>query len=242
MYQNYIFDLYGTLIDLHTNEQQEKVWAELAKFYVYNGADYEKQELHDAYLAEVTARLQAITVKRETDHPDTDISDVFAFLYRAKKVKPSSSLVRSTTRLFRSLSLEYLRLYDGVAETLQVLKERGGKLFLLSNGQREFSLPELQHLGIDTLFDGLFFSADYELCKPDVRFMEALFEAHGIGPKQSVMIGNDHTTDIEIARRLHMDALYIHTNCSHNISQDQVHCKYQIWDNDFRRLQSFFSY
>ena len=50
-YQNYIFDLYGTLVDIHTDEDQPAAWAALARFYSYYGARYAPDELHAAYLA-----------------------------------------------------------------------------------------------------------------------------------------------------------------------------------------------
>ena len=234
-YRNYIFDLYGTLINLRTNEEKAALWRELAKFYTYNGAPYTMKELRAAYLDRVQRSLARI---KHTEYPDIEISHMFRDLYRAKGVQAAAPLIRHTTRLFRSLSLDYLHLYDGVAETLDWLKQRGGRLYLLSNGQSEFSLPEMRHLGIYESFDGLHFSADYRICKPDIALMHRLFEAHGIGPEDSVMIGNDHTTDIEIARRIGMDSVYIHTNCSHEITE--VDCKYQIWDNDFRQFMQFF--
>ena len=32
-YKNYIFDLYGTPVDIHTDEEQELLWEKLALFY-----------------------------------------------------------------------------------------------------------------------------------------------------------------------------------------------------------------
>lgn len=39
-YENYIFDLYGTLIDIHTDEEEKALWKALAKFYRAHGAFY----------------------------------------------------------------------------------------------------------------------------------------------------------------------------------------------------------
>ena len=39
-YENYIFDLYGTLIDIHTEEGEKKLWKALAKHYRKHGAFY----------------------------------------------------------------------------------------------------------------------------------------------------------------------------------------------------------
>ena len=44
-YDNYIFDLYGTLADIHTEENDPLVWKKLALFYGYYDADYIYQSI-----------------------------------------------------------------------------------------------------------------------------------------------------------------------------------------------------
>ena len=56
-YQNYIFDLYGTLVDIHTDEDDEKLWEALALFYGKQNANYTAKEIHADYLANVEALL-----------------------------------------------------------------------------------------------------------------------------------------------------------------------------------------
>ena len=36
-YDNYVFDLYGTLVDIHTDEEPKEIWDKLALFYGYYG-------------------------------------------------------------------------------------------------------------------------------------------------------------------------------------------------------------
>ena len=38
-YDNYVFDLYGTLVDIHTEEDFPKLWEKLALFFGYYGAN-----------------------------------------------------------------------------------------------------------------------------------------------------------------------------------------------------------
>ena len=38
MYSTYIFDLYGTLVDIHTDESKKILWEKLALFYGFYGA------------------------------------------------------------------------------------------------------------------------------------------------------------------------------------------------------------
>lgn len=50
-YDNYIFDLYGTLVDIHTEENDPLVWKKLALFYGYYDANYAPEELKERYAA-----------------------------------------------------------------------------------------------------------------------------------------------------------------------------------------------
>ena len=49
MYKNYIFDLYGTLIDINTDEWSAKLWKSLQILYAYHGAEYTPQEIKREY-------------------------------------------------------------------------------------------------------------------------------------------------------------------------------------------------
>ena len=44
-----IFDLYGTLVDIHTDEGKAEVWERLSLFYSYYGASYTPEEMRGGY-------------------------------------------------------------------------------------------------------------------------------------------------------------------------------------------------
>ncbi|MBP3814867.1 MAG: HAD family hydrolase, partial [Butyrivibrio sp.] len=49
-FDNYIFDLYGTLIDIHTDEEQHGLWQDMAAYLQCQfGADYTAKELRKRY-------------------------------------------------------------------------------------------------------------------------------------------------------------------------------------------------
>ncbi len=52
-YRTCIFDLYGTLVDIHTDENAPQVWEALAAHYSARGAVYRPKELRDAYFRAV---------------------------------------------------------------------------------------------------------------------------------------------------------------------------------------------
>ena len=44
-YSNYIFDLYGTLVDIWTDEESPVLWEQMASLYSCYGADYTAEAL-----------------------------------------------------------------------------------------------------------------------------------------------------------------------------------------------------
>ena len=48
-YRAYLFDLYGTLVDIHTDEGKAAFWKRLAAYYSAHGAAYHDAELRAAY-------------------------------------------------------------------------------------------------------------------------------------------------------------------------------------------------
>ena len=222
-YTNYIFDLYGTLVDIHTDEDSAFVWEKLSLFMSYHGAQYSPLDLKNAYLKLVKKEQALLITKkpamidRKDSHeatPEIDIKAVFQKLYTNKNIDASDELILHTGQFFRALSTEYLKLYPGTKAMLTALKSSKKRVYLLSNAQRIFTAYELQCLGLTDYFDDIFISSDYGTKKPDSAFFNALINAHKLDVKNSIYIGNDSICDIYGASRLGMDTFYVHSNIS----------------------------
>lgn len=90
-YDNYVFDLYGTLVDIHTEEDFPKLWEKLALFFGYYGAIYEPKELQKRYAALVSDCERALKKTLEEDRhythgasPEIEIGEVFENCIRKK--------------------------------------------------------------------------------------------------------------------------------------------------------------
>ena len=220
-YQNYIFDLYGTLVDIHTDENKASVWNKAAVYFSAQGASYTGKELKTRYAALIAEEEKKLQRKLQKKYPGITVKEVeinldrvFVKLYREKGIKANRQLIKDSMIAFRAITMEKLRLFPGTVELLQGLRDAGKKVYLLSNAQTSFTYPEMKALGITEYFDDIFFSSDLEVKKPSAKFYEALFEKHGLKKEESVMVGNDRFADVQGALDFGMEAVYLHTEQS----------------------------
>jgi len=196
MYKNYIFDLYGTLVDIWTDEEQPYLWEKMSEIYRAYGAEYKPEELKEAF-----RRLEREELLRQrVEYAEIDLTGIFLSLYNRKQVVCSAELARMTAVVFRTLSRKRLQLYNGVTELLETLRERGMGVYLLSNAQSDFTRPELSMLGLTRLFDGIFISSEHGVKKPSPVYFGKLLQTYGLRREECVMIGNDEESDIAGAR------------------------------------------
>lgn len=231
-YTDLIFDLYGTLVDIHT-EEDNTVWEKCALYFGYYGAPYTGPELKTAFSA-LMAQKQAKAGQDYECFPDLPFEPVMAELFRRKGVAGNAdALGANASQLFRIASTDYIRLYPGVTESLENLRKKGYRLWLLSNAQRIFTAYELNHLGLAPYFDGIYISSDYGCRKPDIRFFNALLQEQKLDPEKCLMIGNDLETDIAGAKHAGLDTLYMHTGLTppHQRAADPANpYEYEGWD------------
>ncbi len=212
MYKNYIFDLYGTLVDIRTDESKESLWEGMAELYGNEGAAYETEELKQAYLLLCKEEEERIRQENGCSHPEIEIGEVFRKLYARKSVRVGEEAVTYAAGRFRKWSREYMRVYDGAIEMLEELRMMGRRVFLLSNAQRLFTVSEIEVLGLGKLFDDIFISSDYGVKKPERAYMELLLKKHRLEIRDCIMIGNELGSDIEIANVCGMDSLLLQGN------------------------------
>ena len=215
-YEAFLLDLYGTLVDIHTDENQPSLWQQVAGFAVSHGAAWEPRELHRAYLAAVEEAEEALRV-RDRGIPlaqgEIDLGAVFARLYAQKGVTAEDRLIAETALVFRRASTRRLRLYAGARELLSTLRQQA-RVVLLSNAQSLFTRPELRLLGLADCFDSIYLSSEAGFKKPDPRFFRLALEREGLDPAHCLMIGNDPTCDGDGARREGLAAWVIRSNIS----------------------------
>lgn len=217
-YQNYIFDLYGTLVDIHTDEEKPALWDTLARFLLMKGLPVRAEQLHGDYLYRCdqaqSAKEAELAAKGRTGPAEPDLLLVWKQLCPAMSVQELQDLAC----LFRTLSTERLRLFDGAWELLAQLHYGGKRVYLLSNAQECFTLPELRLLDLLGCFDGILLSSQAGVKKPSPEFFGCLLQKYHLDPAKSLMIGNDDEADCRGAAAVGLDSVYISTEQSPALS------------------------
>ena len=238
MVRNVIFDLYGTLVDIRTDEFSLDFWRKAVQVFAMGGVSFTPGELRTSYTKYVKRALRRERLKHPTcQHVDIDLLQVFRRLYADKGVSADTSRLRETARRFRKDSTLFIRLYDGAAELLEGLREAGRKIYLLSNAQESFTVPEMEELGILGYFDGIMISSEERICKPQRQFFEKLLQKYQLDPQECLMVGNDKNADMLGAKSAGIDGLYIHQEISPPVEDESEVCaRFKIMDGDVRKI------
>lgn len=210
-----VFDLYGTLVDIHTDEEEKNFWKKLAKFLRRHGVHYEYKELKREYMCLCRKYSKLLQDRYPDNKIEINISDVFYELCTLKNKRATREFSDAFGYIFRAESRAYLKVYDGVYDMLEVLRRQGVKVWLLSNAQAIFTMPELEQLDLVRYFDGIAISSDAGFKKPDAEFAGYLYakypEAH-ITPEECLMVGNEYGSDGKVAENTGMNFLYVISN------------------------------
>ena len=80
-YKNYIFDLYGTLLDISTDERKPSLWKLLAEQFNVYGCNWTGKALSEAFWREDFEERQRYRREKKTEHPEIKLENVFARLF-----------------------------------------------------------------------------------------------------------------------------------------------------------------
>jgi len=187
------FDVYGTLIDIETDEHGEDVYRAIAHYLTYEGIYLHRFEVKDLYFQIMEERLQA---NRE-EYPETDQIAIWTeFLHRRSGGVPfPARLPFFLACLHRGLARRRLRPVPGVPGVLAALQQRF-VLGVVSDAQAVYVRSEMNALGLLPFIEHLVISSDYGFRKPDRRLFEAALEKTSLQPHEALFVGNDPFRDI----------------------------------------------
>lgn len=231
----FLSDIYTTLIDIRTDETDKDIYRRLASYLKYQGVYLSTDELKWFFFEKKAQQKRA---SKET-YPEVNYRLIWRDIIQENQYAYSgpdidrSTIINDIIKMHRSLSVEKIKLYRGVYETLQGLNQRYS-MGIVSDSQPEHARPELRMLGIDEFFQSKVISAEYGYRKPDPRLFAECLNSLGVKPSESLYIGNDTIRDVKGAKDAGMKAVLIMTKhgqksggASPDYTIDRIE---QIWD------------
>ncbi|MDE7264778.1 MAG: HAD family hydrolase [Clostridia bacterium] len=215
--KNFVFDLYGTLADIHTDEKNPKFIRRMEKSF---GADF-------------FARYYALCKSLDTGgYCEIDLFKVFLNL------APDNA--EKAAMYFRAKSRQSFRAYKGAHRLLKSLKKAGAKLYILSNAQACFTRPELEKLKFPRYFNGIELSSDFGQKKPSAEFFGHIVKKYSLEKSETIYIGNDFCADILGAKAAGLKTAYIKSNRSPSSdSLERARGAADFATDDFEKLSEF---
>lgn len=120
-----IFDFYGTLADILTDETEPEAWIKISQFYAFYGACYTPSEMQRAYRKITQTMVEGAQGLRRDSHesfPEIQIEKVFMKLFNEKGIYVENEMAIHAAQFFRILTTKHLRLYDGTTDMLDSVK------------------------------------------------------------------------------------------------------------------------
>jgi len=205
-----LFDLYGTLIDIETDESMEEIYRGIAHYLTYHGVYLHRWEVRDRY-------YQIMKQQKELcgeECPEIDVEAIWNAFLRQEGVKADHErrkLALILAQLYRGISRNRLQLYPGVKKVLDELRP-AYRMALVSDAQPCYALPEMKAVGLDGYFDPAIISAYYGFRKPDKRLIEKALDIMKLMSAEVICVGNDMYRDIYGANRLGIKTIFVDSN------------------------------
>ena len=198
------FDLYGTLIDIRTDEQDPWVYATLARYFQYHSVKIGAEELKRAYFEEIERYLR----QSKEVYPEVDVYKIFhAIMHRYGNRWYPKNVIVDSAMLFRSLTIRQFGLFPHLFEILTEV-EAQYKIAIISDAQWVFAEPEVEILGLDRFFQHKILSSHYGYKKPDVRLFQTAMKKLRLNPEESLYIGDNLRKDLVGAKKAGMRFIY----------------------------------
>lgn len=210
-----IFDINGTLTDIHTNEWNEDLYRVISNLLSYQGILLAPNVVRDLYFQIMKEQRSA----HSEPHPEFDAINIFSQIIMqhatdftrnmpAEKLAQLPLLVAET---YRAASRFRLQLYPGVIDTLRQLQSRY-HLAAITDGQVGYALPELNAVGLCGYFDPIIVSGSFGYRKPDERLFTAALTAMKMQSSEVLFVGNDMYRDVFGGQKIGIKSVFFKSN------------------------------
>ena len=205
-----LFDINGTVSDIYTCDDDEKVFRTTANFLGYHGVEIGSNILREKYMTLNHEQRR----KSGEEFPEFDVVKIFRDIIRefaAADMENEEIIAVNASLVYRAASLLHLEPYPGVKEILGALK-KNYRLGAISDGQSVWGRAELRMAGLEKFFEFVLISGDLGFRKPDERMFSMALEKLQLKNSEVIYVGNDMYRDVFGAKNAGMKTVFFKTN------------------------------
>ncbi len=205
-----LFDLYGTLVDIETDESMDEIYRAIAHYLTYHGVCLNRREVRERYYRIMKQQKEA----RCEEYPEIDVEAIWNELLLQEGIKSDSlrgQQAKVIAHIYRGVSRNRLQLYPDVKRVLNEL-QCDYRLALISDAQSCYALPEIRAVGLEGYFNPIVISSHYGFRKPDSRLFQKALDSMNLKPADVIWVGNDMFRDIFGASLLGIRNIFIDSN------------------------------
>ncbi|MBA4142453.1 MAG: HAD family hydrolase [Nitrosospira sp.] len=202
-----LFDLYGMLIDIQTDETMEEIYRTIAHYLTHHGVYLHRGEVREHYDHILKRQKEA----RGEQYAEIDVEAIWNEFLLQEGIRSTpirGQLAKVLAHLFRGISRHRLRVYPGVKKVLNELQGTY-RLAIVTDAQSCYALPEIRAVGLDGYFEAIVMSSRYGFRKPDSRLYKKALEKMALESSEVICVGNDMFRDIYGARLLGMKTIFL---------------------------------
>jgi putative hydrolase of the HAD superfamily len=205
-----VFDLYGTLIDIETDESMEEIYRAIAHYLTYHGVYLHRWEVRERYYRIMKQQKEA----RGEEYPEIDVEAIWNEFLMQEGIRSElirGQLAKVIAHIYRAISRNRLQLYPDVKRVLNELQAKY-RLAIISDAQSCYALPEIRAVGLEGYFDPIVISSHYGFRKPDSRLFQRALDKLKLKPAEVIWVGNDMFRDIHGAKQVGIKNIFIDSN------------------------------
>jgi putative hydrolase of the HAD superfamily len=204
-----IFDLGHTLIDYYSNWESPELRAieRAYKLAMEYGCEVEAEKFH-AHLKKILVEGRA---RKEKELVEIPLHQVLDTVFRRFGCDVTDEMLIEGMEIFYGVLLEDRRLVPGTIEMLEMVKEKGYLIGLVSDVAwglpSEYPQRDMGYFALTDYFDDMVFSTDVGLRKPHPKMFKIALSNLGADAQKSVFVGNSLQCDVKGALRVGMTAV-----------------------------------
>ncbi len=197
-----VFDLYGTVVDIETDEESREFWERLARHLEAQGIRTAAAPLRARYrqLCEAAAREGS---------EGFILEEIFERFSQGLGMEARSDRGAPFAETFRSLSIKSLAVRPYAKPLLAELARSGCKAALVSNTEAIFTRFDLRRCGLANSFDAIVLSSEAGLKKPDARIFHLALRRLDEDEVHAVFVGDNPVEDIQGAQHAGLRSLFV---------------------------------